>query len=265
MTRVIVVTDCWKRLIFIPVQHDRTSSSEREKNHLEHVREEKKQAPKGMKIIVSKNGPYVVCGRIPLTRQIISTDSKGVPDKWLLDTKYPLVENYALCRCGQSENKPFCDGTHANINFDGTETASRDPYLSQAKDVDGPTLKLTDCEHLCASARFCHRGGEIWSLIPKSDNSEAERIAIEDAADCPSGRLVVWDKKTGKAIEPKLEKSIELIEDPKIGVSGPIWVRGGIPIESADGETYEVRNRVTLCRCGKSSNKPFCDSSHYSE
>jgi hypothetical protein len=76
---------------------------------------------------------------------------------------------------------------------------------------------------------------------------------------------VVWDKKTGKAIEPELEKSIELIEDPAIGVSGPIWVRGGIPIESADGNTYEIRNRVTLCRCGKSSNKPFCDSSHYPE
>jgi len=175
------------------------------------------------------------------------------------------MENYSLCRCGQSENKPFCDGTHAKINFDGTETASRDPYLSQAKDIDGPTLKLTDCEHLCASARFCHRGGEIWSLVPKSGNSEAQRIVIEDAADCPSGRLVVWDKKTGKAIEPELEKSIVLIEDPEIGVSGPIWVRGGIPIESADGNTYEIRNRVTLCRCGKSSNKPFCDSSHYPE
>ncbi|UCF09264.1 MAG: CDGSH iron-sulfur domain-containing protein, partial [Thermoplasmata archaeon] len=43
---------------------------------------------------------------------------------------------------------------------------------------------------------------------------------------------------------------------------GPIWVRGRIPIESADGHIYEIRNRVTLCRCGWSSNKPFCDSSH---
>ena len=43
---------------------------------------------------------------------------------------------------------------------------------------------------------------------------------------------------------------------------GPIWVRGGIPVASADGKTYEVRNRLTLCRCGRSANKPFCDGSH---
>jgi hypothetical protein len=94
---------------------------------------------------------------------------------------------------------------------------------------------------------------------------EAKRIAIEEARDCPSGRLVVWDKKTDKPVEPEFERSVGLVEDPQVGVSGPIWVRGGIPAESADGKTYEIRNRVTLCRCGKSSNKPFCDSSHYPE
>jgi CDGSH-type Zn-finger protein len=39
-------------------------------------------------------------------------------------------------------------------------------------------------------------------------------------------------------------------------------VRGCIPIESADGTLWETRNRVTLCRCGKSQNMPFCDGSH---
>ncbi len=56
---------------------------------------------------------------------------------------------------------------------------------------------------------------------------------------------------------------LALIEDPGIGVSGPIWVRGGVRIESAEGKIYEIRNRVTLCRCGKSKNKPFCDSAHW--
>jgi hypothetical protein len=124
---------------------------------------------------------------------------------------------------------------------------------------------MTDAEILCASARFCHRGGDIWDLVPRSNEARARKTTIEDASDCPSGRLVVWDKKTGEAIEPHLEPSIGLVEDPSKGVSGPIWVRGGIPIESADGTLYELRNRVTLCRCGKSSNKPFCDSSHYPE
>jgi CDGSH-type Zn-finger protein len=43
---------------------------------------------------------------------------------------------------------------------------------------------------------------------------------------------------------------------------GPLLVRGGIPVESEDGRPYEVRNRVTLCRCGHSRNKPFCDGTH---
>jgi len=216
-------------------------------------------------IKVSKNGPYIVSGRIPVMEQVIGTDNEGTPNEWLPGKKYALQERCGLCRCGESKNKPFCDGTHAKINFDGTEAAGQEPFLQQAKEIDGPTLKLKDVEILCASARFCHRAGGIWNLVPQSSSSEARRIAIEEAADCPSGRLIACDKETGKPIEPRFERTIVLVEDPQMGVSGPIWVRGGIPIQSAEDRTYEIRNRVTLCRCGKSSNKPFCDSSHYPE
>ena len=68
--------------------------------------------------------------------------------------------------------------------------------------------------------------------------------------------------KNGKDIEPNFKPSIVLVEDPSAHCSGPIWVRGRVPIESADGKEYEIRNRVTLCRCGKSVNKPFCDGTH---
>lgn len=214
------------------------------------------------KIKVSENGPYLVSGGMPLVEQVISTDDEGYSQEWREGSKYPSREKYALCRCGQSKNKPFCSGTHMKVNFNGAETACRDLYVDQAEEVDGPALKLTDAQDLCASARFCDRAGGIWNLTQRSGNTEAKRIAIEEAGNCPSGRLVVWDKITGKAIEPEFERSIGLVEDPQEGVSGPIWVRGGIPVESADGIAYEVRNRVTLCRCGKSSNKPFCDGSH---
>ena len=96
----------------------------------------------------------------------------------------------------------------------------------------------------------------------KSDNPKAREIAIEEACNCPSGRLTAVDKKTGKAIEPKFPPSISIVEDVPAGVSGPLWVKGGIPIESSDGSIYEVRNRQTICRCGKSCNKPFCDGRH---
>ena len=217
------------------------------------------------KIKVSKNGPYIVYGDVPMQARVIITDSEGTSVEWRPSKTYPIQKVWSLCRCGQSKTKPFCDGTHVKLGFDGTETASEEAYLNKPIEIDGPTLKLTDVEDLCASARFCHRAGGIWNLVPASGDPEKKRIAIEETCDCPSGRLVIIDKQTGKVVEPKLAKSIVLIEDPAMGVSGPVWVRGGIPVESADGKTYHVRNRLTLCRCGKSKNKPFCDSSHYPE
>jgi len=213
------------------------------------------------KIKVTKDGPYTVSGGIPLSRQTIGINDQGYSTEWLEGEAYPQRETYSLCRCGRSKNKPFCDGTHVKAKFVGTETASREPYLERAKTIHGPAINLTDVQELCAAARFCDRAGGVWRLTHQSDDSEAERIAIEEAGNCPSGRLVVWDKE-GKPIEPSFETSIVVVEDPQEGMSGPIWVRGGVPVESAEGITYEVRNRVALCRCGKSSNKPFCDGSH---
>ena len=139
--------------------------------------------------------------------------------------------------------------------------ASHEPYLQQAETIEGPTLRLTDQENLCAFARFCDPKGKIWNLV-KLDTAEAREIVKHEAAHCPAGRLVIWDKATGKAIEPKFAPSLGLIEDTEKKVGGPIWVRGGIPVVSAAGKTYEIRNRLTLCRCGSSANKPFCDGSH---
>ncbi len=198
-------------------------------------------------------------------RQTIVADKEGTALEWRLDQKFPLLEKCGLCRCGHSKNKPFCDSTHLKIGFVGTETAGDEEYLDQPKVFEGAGITLTDVEAVCASARFCHRAGGIWNIIKDSHDPQMKRTIIEEACDCPSGRLVVHDKKTGKAIEPDLEKSIVAIEDPQVGVSGPLWVRGSIPVESEEGKTYCVRNRMTLCRCGKSQNKPFCDSSHYPE
>lgn len=217
------------------------------------------------RIIVSRNGPYLVLGEIPISEQIILADSEGTANEWREGKKYQYKEKCMLCRCGKSKNKPFCDGTHIRVSFDGTETADHEFSSSQIREIDGPTLKLKDAEILCASARFCHGAGGIWNLVLQSSDEEARRIAIEEACNCPSGRLVVCDKKTERAFEPEMERSIGLIEDPQVRSSGPIWVRGGIPVKPADGKIYETRNRVTLCRCGKSSIKPFCDSSHFPE
>jgi CDGSH-type Zn-finger protein len=213
------------------------------------------------KVKVTKNGPYIASGGIPLAEQEICVDSDKQCHGWKKGQEYRAPDTYALCRCGGSSRKPFCDSTHLKNNFNGTETASRASYRDQAEEIKGPDLTLTDAEELCAAARFCHRAGGTWKLTEQSDNPEARKAAVEEAGDCPSGRLVAWDKD-GKAIEPRFEPSIGLVKDIQAGKMGPLWVRGGIPVESAEGKPYEVRNRVTLCRCGKSHNKPFCDGSH---
>jgi CDGSH-type Zn-finger protein len=220
---------------------------------------------KDKKIIIAENGPYIVSGNLPLEKEIMVPDEEGNPKAWQAGEKYPNKENYALCRCGRSQNKPYCDGTHTKINFDGKETASTKKYSEQAEKVSGPNLDLYDAPDFCAGARFCHRGGGTWNLTQNSDNLKSKNWAIEEACNCPSGRLVACDKKTGQPIESKFEKSIGVVEDPGAGVSGPLHIKGGIPIELADGTKYEERNRVTLCRCGKSKNKPFCDGSHITE
>ncbi|MBQ8644297.1 MAG: CDGSH iron-sulfur domain-containing protein, partial [Candidatus Methanomethylophilaceae archaeon] len=87
---------------------------------------------------------------------------------------------------------------------------------------------------------------------------------IRAACECPSGRIVVQDKD-GNIIEDHLEPSIYIVQDPGNNVSSGIYVMCGIPLESSDGERYEIQNRMMLCRCGNSKNKPFCDASHISK
>jgi CDGSH-type Zn-finger protein len=214
------------------------------------------------RVVVSKNGPYLVTGTVPLARQTIVADAEGGSQQWRESHPFPPQESYALCRCGQSGNKPFCDGTHRKIGFDGTETASRQPYNEQAKRLEGPVFALTDAEVLCAGARFCDPNGQVWNQVERTEQAGVRATFVRQVNNCPSGRLVAWERATGKPIEHHLPVSIGVIEDPPERVSGPLWLRGGIPVTSADGFAYEVRNRVTLCRCGASKNKPFCDGSH---
>jgi CDGSH-type Zn-finger protein len=223
----------------------------------------KKPSP-DKKIVITENGPYLVSGGVHLRIQEIIPNADGLSWDWNAGKTFKTDQEYALCRCGESQQKPFCDGTHAKVEFDGEETASRVPYARQAEQIDGPTMVLSDQENLCAFARFCDPGGKIWNLIEQTDNPETRDLVIREAMHCPAGRLVLHDKKTQKEIEEPLKPAIGVVEDPALGCSGPLWVQGGIPVASADGRRYEKRNRVTLCRCGASDNKPFCNGSHAS-
>ncbi len=217
-----------------------------------------------MRIEVTEDGPYLVSGGIPLLRAEIVADEHGESAAWRETETVDAGESYMLCRCGMSSSKPFCDGTHVSEGFDGTETAGRESYLEQSACIDGPGVSLRDARKLCAEARFCDRAGGLWNLIERADDPEIRALVEEEAALCPSGRYGACEPGSTEVREPDLEPSIVLVDDPPMGVSGPLWVRGGIQVVAADGTPYEIRNRVTLCRCGQSDNKPFCNGSHIS-
>ena len=92
-------------------------------------------------ITVTANGPYLVSGSVTLALQTIGVNKAGESTEWIEGKSLPASAQYALCRCGESKTKPFCDGTHAKVGFDGTETASREPMMEQAKLFDGPTMR----------------------------------------------------------------------------------------------------------------------------
>jgi CDGSH-type Zn-finger protein len=214
------------------------------------------------KIKVLKDGPYLVTGGVALYESVITPKGNGYeyrPGRLL-----PQKQTYTLCRCGHTSTPPFCDGSHGRHGFTGEETADRSAYSKRATKLEGAGLDLLD-DGRCAFARFCHReAGDAWELSEDSGTEFNKREAIIAANECPAGRLTAVEKN-GTVHEPALEPSIEILQDPEEEVSAGIYVKGGIPIESSDGSLYEIRNRVVLCRCGHSKNKPFCDMQHIVE
>ena len=93
-------------------------------------------------------------------------------------------------------------------------------------------------------------------MIKQTDDTQVRSQVMAMIERCPSGALSYSLEPGGENIEPDLPVEIALVPD------GPLWVSGGIPVERSDGQPLETRNRVTLCRCGASKNKPLCDGSH---
>ena len=213
------------------------------------------------RIKVLKNGPYRIIGGIPLNHLRYVPNEKGASVEYEEIEKYSPEGNCFLCRCGKSLRTPFCDGRHFD-SFDGTETASHETYEEMATFITGKQMDIMDAEELCAYARFCTSESDTWTLVAESDDDPAAKATIIHQCNyCPAGRLTAVTKE-GVRIEPDLPQEISILEDPAKGCIGPIWVKGGIEIEDENGQVYPVRNRVTLCRCGGSKNKPFCDGAH---
>jgi CDGSH-type Zn-finger protein len=210
------------------------------------------------RIEVTPDGPYRVVGDVDLVRTGQVETEYGEPIDWEPDERVRApAGGYDLCRCGNSSRRPFCDATHERVPFDGTEVADRGTYDERAYPYRGGELTMFDDRTLCTTAGYCgDRFRNVWAMIADAATPEvAERIRHMSML-CPSGRLVTQPDGAAGRDERPFEPSIAVTRD------GPLWVRGGVQVVAADGTAYEVRNRQTLCRCGHSENKPFCDGSH---
>ncbi len=164
----------------------------------------------------------------------------------------------ALCRCGGSQNKPFCDGTHANNGFDSAAAAGiadKDKVHSYA----GKDFTIFYNSLLCSHAGECGKGAQrVFSLDQKPwiqpDNGTEDQIR-EVIAACPSGALRY--ARTGSEPQTLTGEAVFISVDK----DGPYRVHN-IPIEADFWAEGQSDRKYVLCRCGHSQNKPFCDGTH---
>ena len=190
------------------------------------------------------NGPYLVKNLDPLR------NSKGDS----LATK-PVT---ALCRCGRSSTKPFCDGTHKNMGFTGERSA--DGGNVKRMSYEGRRITIHDDRGICAHAGYCTEGlravfdSERKPWIDPDGASVEKVIAI--IRQCPSGALS-YSLDGVEHLDQTRAPSITVTEN------GPYAVVGGVRLVGADMRDGASTEHFTLCRCGASKNKPFCDGRHW--
>jgi CDGSH-type Zn-finger protein len=190
------------------------------------------------------DGPYIVRNLRRLT------NSKGET----LNVR-PIV---ALCRCGGSNIKPYCDGTHARNGFSSAKDDARRP--DRLDRYEGKEIVVLDNRGTCCHFGNCtdhlpnvfHETGDVF-VTPDGDSPEnVERIVRA----CPSGALGFI--RDGIPYEGE-------VREPEIYVAenASYYVRGGVELEGEPMNAGASREHFALCRCGHSKNKPFCDGTHW--
>jgi CDGSH-type Zn-finger protein len=219
------------------------------------------------RIVVIKDGPYIVQGGLPLVSKTQVVSEHGEPLTWQKNGDVTVeADEYHLCRCGQSGNWPFCDGTHRKAGFDGTESA--DTCLSETRAQNfppGTRILVRKDPLLCMASGFCgFSDATLSQLLAATPDTKVRALVMAMVERCPSGALTYRIERDGVDIEPDLPEQAALTTEitSEGPIAGPLWVTGGIPVERADGQPCETRNRVTLCNCGQSRSKPLCDGTH---
>ena len=163
-----------------------------------------------------------------------------------------------LCRCGGSRNKPFCDYTHMRIGFRGDKSEDRVP--DRMDDYAGRDITIHDNRGVCAHSGYCTDNSPAVFQAGRKPWIDPNAASADDTAEtirmCPSGALS--DTRGGILYK-------DLDREPSITVAkdGPYHVVGGPELKDPAGCKPESKEHYTLCRCGGSRNKPFCDGEHW--
>lgn len=211
------------------------------------------QPTAGEQLRVAPDGPYLL---------------RSTPLSTYLGEPVPTTPLTALCRCGQSQLKPTCDGACHRVGFSGGKDAERVP--DRRDTYVGQQVTVLDNRGICQHSGLCtdrlatvfHLGEEPF-VSPSGGRMDEIVRAVRD---CPSGALSF--ALDGREAREQVDRSG--MRDPEVEVTrdGPYRVTGAVPL--IDGDGRDVRRDVgasgehyALCRCGHSRNKPFCSGMHW--
>jgi CDGSH-type Zn-finger protein len=156
-----------------------------------------------------------------------------------------------LCRCGDSTNAPFCDGTHTKMGFSGAAEVTPDKEI---RVWEGKTLRTHFNPNACMHVYLCKPLNDLRAAELEGDTAAATEI-MRVVGTCPSGALSYELKAdVPEPAEPTLP-AIEIMEGGEVRVQVDFEINAPLFERQAD-------DRATLCRCGKSKSKPWCDGRH---
>ena len=196
-----------------------------------------------VKIDVLDDGPLLVDNLNTLT------NSKG--------EVLEVDDKIALCRCGQSSNKPFCDGTHKKVGFSGLRES--DAPLTKERSYEGKEITVHDNRTICSHAAECVSNlSPVFDLNARPwinpDNATAEEV-MDVIKKCPSGAL-------SYSVNDVHTRDFEREPEINITRNGPYYAVGSIELNVPGDLNPPSNEHYSLCRCGASKNKPYCDGSH---